>query len=142
MSDRGHAAVEFALATAVLLLPVVLVVMGFGPWSETKVTAEAVAAEAARATVLELSELAGLATVESVTAELGMDESDVRVGWCNATPGPLLTPAGSCSLVRGGVVSVTVQLWTPLIDTPWGAIGGLWVTGDHSEPIDLYRSLG
>ncbi|HUG09082.1 MAG TPA: hypothetical protein VMP13_09350 [Acidimicrobiia bacterium] len=140
MSDRGHAAVELALAVGVLLLPVALAVIGFAPWSERRVEAEAVAAEAARTAVLELSHDAGVSTAMANATAYGIPPHLVRIGWCGAEPAP--TPAGSCSFQRGAVVSVTVQLWTPLVATPWGAIGGLWVTGEHSEPIDLYRSLG
>lgn len=140
MTDRGHAAVELALAVGVLLLPVALMVVGFGPWSERRVEAEAVAAEAARSTVLELSHEAGLATVAATTEAYGIPPDQVRIGWCGAEP--TVVGAGSCALQRGGVVSVTVELWTPLVATPWGPVGGLWVVGDHAEPIDLYRSLG
>lgn len=140
MRDQGHAAVELALAAGVLLLPVALVVMSFGPWSERRVTAEAVAAEAARAVVLDLDHAAGAEVVSATTEAAGIDSASVRVGWCGASPAGV--PAGSCPLVRGSAVSVTVEIWTPLVDTPWGSVGGLWVTASHSEPIDLYRSLG
>jgi len=140
MSDRGHAGVELAMAVGVLLLPVALVVTGFGPWSERRVTAEAVAAEAARAAVLELNVEAGQAVVIAALDSSDIELDLVRVGWCGATPA---TPsAGSCTLERGTTVTVTVELWTPLVSTPWGPVGGLWVVGEHSEPIDLYRSLG
>jgi len=142
MRDRGHAAVEFAVAVGVLLFPVALVVTAFGPWSERRVEAEAVAAEAARAAVLELDQAAGLAQLVADVGNLGIDASLVRVGWCGAGPTDVATPSGSCPLTRGSVVSVTVELWTQLISTPWGSVGGLWVTADHTEPIDLYRSLG
>lgn len=142
MTDHGYAPVELALAVGLLLLPVALVVTAFGPWSERKVEAEAVAAEAARTAVLELSQASGDARLASDTGNLAIDPSLVRVGWCGASPGPLSAPSGACPMVRGSVVSVTVELWTPLIATPWGSVGGLWVSADHSEPIDLYRSLG
>lgn len=140
MRDRGHAAVELALAAGVLLLPVALAVLSFGPWSERRVTAEAIAAEAARAVVLELDHAAGAGVVSAATDAAGLDTGSVRVGWCGAAPATL--PAGSCPLTRGSAVSVTVEVWTPLVDTPWGPVGGLWVSASHSEPIDLYRSLG
>jgi len=140
MSDRGHAGVEMALAVGVLLLPVTLVVTGFGPWSERRVTAEAAAAEAARAAVLELSVEAGEATMMATLDGQGIDPGQVRVGWCGSAPAT--SPAGACPLERGSVVTATVELWAPLVVTPWGPIGGLWVVGEHSEPIDLYRSLG
>lgn len=140
MRDEGHAVIELALGVGVLLLPVALVVVGFGPWSERRVEAEAIAAEAARAAVLDLSHESGHAMVSSMTATLGIPDTLVRVGWCGADPARV--PAGICVFDRGAVVSVAVGLWTPLVATPWGSVGGLWVVGEHSEPIDLYRSLG
>lgn len=141
MRDRGHAAVELALGVGVLLLPAAIVVLSFGPWAERRVDAEAVAAEAARAAVLQLDQVAGDTTVLSMTDRLAIPADLVRVGWCGSRPAALAATAGSCPMVRGEAVSVTVQLWTPLFSTPWGDVGGLWVSGDHSEPIDLYRSL-
>ena len=140
MRDRGHAAVELALAVGVLMLPVALVVTAFGPWSERRVAAEAIAAEAARAVVLELDHNAGIAVVGSTTTAMGLDVDLVRVAWCDATPS--VPAAGECSLARGGVVTATIEVWAPLVVTPWGPVGGLWVSAQHSEPIDLYRSLG
>jgi Flp pilus assembly protein TadG len=140
MTERGHAAVELALAVGVLLLPAAIVVAGFGPWSETRVEAEAVAAEAARSAVLSLSHDAGLETVATTTSSMGVNPELVRVGWCGAAP--TVDGAGSCLFQRGAVVTATVQIWVPLVNTPWGDVGGLWVSGEHSEPIDLYRSLG
>lgn len=140
MNDRGHAGLELAMAVGVLLLPVALVVTGFGPWSERRVDAEAVAAEAARAAVLSLSVEAGEAAAIAALDDVDIEQELVRIGWCGATP--TSTPDGTCSLERGSVVSVAVELWTPLVSTPWGPVGGLWVVGEHSEPIDLYRSLG
>lgn len=140
MRDRGHAGVELAMAVGVLLLPVALVVTGFGPWTERRVEAEAVAAEGARAAVLDLSVEAGEAAVVAALDHVDIERELVRIGWCGAAPGS--PSAGTCSLERGSVVSVTIELWTPLVSTPWGPVGGLWVVGEHSEPIDLYRSLG
>ena len=68
--DRGHAAVEFAMAVAVLMLPVALVVTAFGPWSERRVFAESAAAEAARAAVLALDVSSGSDVVSRATAGL------------------------------------------------------------------------
>lgn len=133
---------ELGLAIGVLLIPVALVVTAFGPWSERRVVAAAVAAEAARAVVIELSHEAGSAVVSSAAEVWDIDESLFRLGWCGASPGPVAESLGQCPLSRGSVVEATVQVWTPLVDTPWGQVGGLWVTASHSEPIDLYRSLG
>lgn len=142
MSDEGHAGLELALAVGVLLFPVAMVITAFGPWSERRVDAEAVAAEAARTAVLELSQSAGDGQIMAEMEALGLDPDLVRVGWCGASPETLSLSSGSCPMERGSVVTVVVELWTPLLATPWGPVGGLWVRGDHSEPIDLYRSLG
>lgn len=131
---------ELALAVGVLLLPVAIVVTAFGPWSERRVAAQAVAAEAARAAVLDLSHESGEDVVSATIGAMGLSSDQVRVAWCGASPSS--APAGACPLERGSVVSIAVQIWTPLVSTPWGSVGGLWVTGQHSEPIDLYRSLG
>ena len=139
MKERGHAAIELAMGVAVLMLPVVLAVLAFGPWSERRVLAEAAAAESARAVVLDLDHRAGASVVASMAS--GLAPGQVRLGWCGSTPGPLAEPGGACSLTRGSVIVATVQIWTPLVSTPWGAIGGIWITADHAEPVDLYRSL-
>ncbi|MFZ0013541.1 MAG: hypothetical protein WAL25_05430 [Acidimicrobiia bacterium] len=142
MTEDGHAAVELAMAVGVLLLPVALVVTAFGPWSERRVEAEALAAEAARTAVLELSQEAGLERIVADSRSLDIERSLVRAGWCGAEATALGSQAGACAFVRGSVISLTVELWTPLVSTPWGEVGGLWVTAGHAEPIDLYRSLG
>lgn len=141
MRDRGHAAVELAMAVGVLLLPVALVVTAFGPWSERRVLAESAAAEAARIAVLRLDHQAGADAVQRAVANHGLDPSGVRLGWCGAEPAALTAPAGACPMARGTWVEATVEVWAPLVETPWGGVGGLWVTGSHSEPVDLYRSL-
>lgn len=141
MTDRGHAAVEFAMAVGVLLLPVALVVTAFGPWAERRVLAESAAAEAARAAVLQLDQDAGVVVVAQAAANHGLAPELMRIGWCGAEPAPLTTPTGICPMSRGTEVGIRVEVWVPLIDTPWGAVGGLWVSAEHSEAIDLYRSL-
>lgn len=141
MTEDGHAAVELALAVAVMLLPVALMVTSFGPWSERRVVAEAAAAEAARALAVDLDHATAADLAARLAASHGLEASEVRLGWCGATPGPVDSPAGWCALARGGVVAAAVEVWTPLVMTPWGGVGGLWARGSHSEPIDLYRSF-
>lgn len=139
--DKGHAAVEFAMAVAVLMLPVALVVTAFGPWSERRVFAESAAAETARAAVITLDLNLGEEVLAGAIAAYGLDHTAVRLGWCGAEPSPLPRGQGSCSMDRGTAVSVEIEVWAPLVNTPWGSVGGLWVTADHVEPIDLYRSI-
>lgn len=138
--EDGHAAVEMALAVGLILIPAALIVLGFGPWSERTVLAEAVAAEASRAAVLDLSTDSGTSVMDQMAANYGLGADAIRIGWCGAAPTP--AGAGDCVFERGGSVLAVVEVWVPLVVTPWGSIGGLWVTRNHSESIDLYRSLG
>jgi hypothetical protein len=142
LNDQGHAAVELGLAVGLLLLPVALIVLAFGPWSERRVLAEAAAAEAARSAVIELDAAAGSEIVSDMAGNHGLDPSLVRLGWCGGEPETLPGGASACSFARGTHVVAEVRIWTPLIETPWGEIGGLWLGAVHAEPIDLYRSLG
>lgn len=139
--DRGHAAVEFALAVAVLMLPVALVVTAFAPWSEKRVFAESAAAETVRAAVISLDLNIGEEVLSGAAMSFGLEQTQVRLGWCGALPSPLPGGRGGCSMDRGSVVSVQLEVWTPLVSTPWGPVGGIWVSADHGEPVDLYRSL-
>lgn len=141
MTDEGHAAVELALAAGALLLPVALVVFSFGPWLERRVIAEAAAAEAARAAVLELDQAVGATVALGIISGHGLTPDLVRLGWCGAEPSFVEAAAGACPFIRGAVVRAEVEVWAPLVTTPWGEVGGIWVGSSHSELIDLYRSL-
>lgn len=140
MAERGHAGVEFAMAVAVLMLPVALAVNSFGPWLDTRVWAESVAAEVARSAAIDLDHGAAETRLDQMIDARGIDPDFVRLGWCGVDP-VRGQPADSCPLARGSVVTATVEVWTPLFRTPWGAVGGLWVRASHSELIDLYRSV-
>ena len=141
MSDeRGHAGIELALAVAVLMIPAAIAVLGFGPWSERSVLAGAAAAEAARAAVISLSTVIGTDVAADMGHNYGLDPTEMRLGWCGA--GPLTGGSGTCPMARGVTVEVTVEVWVPIVTTPWGEIGGVWVSRSHAESIDLYRSLG
>jgi hypothetical protein len=142
VSDRGHGAVEFALAVGLLLLPIAFAVLAFGPWSERRVVAEAAAAEAARTAVVTLDLARGSLVVTEIGSNHGLSPESIRLGWCGSEPGSPDRPGMGCSMARGTDVIAEVQIWTPVFRTPWGPVGGLWVTGVHSEPVDLYRSLG
>jgi len=142
VSDRGHAGVELGLAIGLLLLPVAVVVLAFGPWSERRVLAEAAAAEASRAAVIDLTTGPGTEVVLEMASNHGLDPGLVRLGWCGALPEEPSVAVSNCSFSRGTEVTAEVLVWVPLVATPWGEVGGIWVGATHSEPIDLYRSLG
>jgi len=138
--ERGHAGIELALAVAVLMIPAAIAVLGFGPWSERSVLAGAAAAEAARAAVIDLSTTTGDQVAAEMSLNYGLDPTEMRLGWCGAEP--VTGGAGTCPMSRGATVEVTVEIWVPVITTPWGEVGGVWVSRSHAESIDLYRSLG
>ena len=140
MRDNGHAGVELALAAVVLMIPAILVVAAFGPWSERRVIAETIAAESARAAVIDADLATGGTAIDLAATSHALERSQIRFGWCGATPS--VSGSGWCSMARGSAVSVSVEVWTPLVSTPWGSVGGVWARGEHSEPIDMYRSLG
>jgi hypothetical protein len=71
----------------------------------------------------------------------GLDTGQVRLGWCGGRPEALPGGLSACSFARSSEVTAEVLVWVPLVDTPWGELGGLWVDATHAEPIDLYRSL-
>lgn len=142
MTERGHASVEFAMAVGVLLFPVALVVMSFGPWLETRVWAESAAAETARVAAIDLDLGAGEQTLAALANERELASGSYRLGWCSKSTSPTKPSETSCILGRGAVVVVRLEVWTPLFTTPWGEIGGLWVVATHAEPVDLYRSTG
>ena len=141
MNERGHAAVELGLAIGLLLLPVALAVLAFGPWSERRVFAEAAAAEAARAAVIDLNTVSGAVVVSDMAANHGLGPEMVRLGWCGAPPIEVTGDLDTCTFDRGANVTAEVLVWVPMVATPWGEVGGLWAGAVHSEPIDLYRSL-
>ena len=85
---------------------------------------------------------AGGAVVAEMGVNHGLDSGQVLLGWCGSEPAPVADSSGGCGLTRGSVVEAEVRIWVPLIETPWGPVGGLWAIGRHTEPIDLYRSLG
>lgn len=138
-SERGHAAVELALAVGLLMIPAALVVLGFGPWSERAVLAESVATESSRAAVLALSVSSGNVVASEMASNYGLTEASIRIGWCGADASE--GGAGECRFARGDAVAAEVGVWVPLVVTPWGDIGGLWISRTHVEYVDLYRSL-
>ncbi len=138
--ESGHAAIELALGVGLLLIPAAIVVLGFGPWSERIVLAEAAAAEASRAAVLALDVGPGTGVVLEMADNYGLGAGDTRIGWCGAVP--VAGGVGDCIFARGETVTAEVQVWVPFVPTPWGSIGGVWISRAHSENVDLYRSLG
>lgn len=129
MSDRGAAAVELAAGIGLLLLPAVLLVLSFAPWAEAQIMARVVVRDAARtvATTGSVAEAAELAA-ETVSV-YGFDPGEVQVTFSGSTG-------------RAGLVTATVEVQMPVVVIPGLAdIGRVSWTVQHTEQVDLYRSL-
>lgn len=131
MSQRGSAPLELALGLGMLVIPAALLVLSFGPWLEARTFVRAAAAEGARAIILaDGSSGAGVGLIGEMAEARGLELAEIE-----------LCGDESCPIDRGGYVTVRVAVDVPLIDTPWGTVGGLTVEATHAEPVDLYVSL-
>jgi hypothetical protein len=116
--EGGFTAIEFALAVALILVP-----LG---------AARVVAAEAARAAAAESSwasaTSAGAAMAAQVAGNYGLRAEALSVSF-------------SGSVERGGSVTATVGVVMPVLRVPGvGGAGGWTWTTSHAQPTDLYRS--
>ena len=141
--ERGSAPIELALGVAVILLPAALMVLSFGPWLESRAFVRTAAAAVSRQVVVHGSEEGLAESLRTMAKNAGIDPEVVTVAMCGGVPAPV--GAGLTStcmpLARGGVVTVTVATQVPVVSGPWGAVGGLAVSAEHSEFVDLYRAL-
>jgi hypothetical protein len=152
-NERGAAPLELALGVGLLMIPVALAVLSFGPWMERRTFARLAAAEASRSVVVDdgatrvaFDQIAAMATNH------GFDLDAVRIGLCGATPRALSAGgASACPLVltRGSSVVARVEVDVPLIVLPWrdgsgnrAAVGGVVTSFEHESFVDLYRSTG
>lgn len=127
---RGAVAVEFAAATGLLLLPVVLLVASLPVWAEHRHAAILAAREAARIAAAgyprDLSAEAS-AWGEAIAVNHGVRAGDVDV-----------TVEGA--LVRGGRIEARATVRMPAVAVP-GVRAGTWSwTAVQRARIDDYRS--
>lgn len=144
MNERGTAPLELALGVALILIPVVLAVLSFGPWMERRTFVRVAASETARAVVTTGGdEQAAVARLAEMAANNRIDAEDLRVGLCGAPALPLgEIMYGNCvPLERGAIVSARVEVSVPGIWTPFGVVGDLMAGFEHLEAVDVYRSL-
>ena len=126
--QSGFVAVEYALALGLILLPVALLVVTLPAWPERQTVARVVAEEAARAAVLEGDVAAGEAMAREVSANHGIDPSDITVSW-------------SGSVARGADLTAEVSVVMPAVRIPAVLMVDAWTwTARHTESVDLYRS--
>lgn len=154
-SERGAAPLELALGVGVLMIPVALAVLSFGPALERRTFARLAAAEAARAVVVSGGDsAAAIAQISAMASNHNIPLGDVRVGLCNAAPGTLPGGASACpaellpaaaEAAPGSrpMVEAVVEIDIPLINLGfWNtSVGGVTISFEHQAPVDLYRSL-
>lgn len=139
MRERGTAAIELALGILVLLVPMALTVLSFGPMLERRNLVRALAPEAARTVILANGSVEpAVRLILADAAALGIGPDGVRVGVCGTT-GRLLEVEGRCAVERGGHVEVTVEVPVPVL--PWWPAGPSRVAYTHREPVEPYRSV-
>lgn len=130
--EAGNATLELALGTAVLVIPVVLLVAIIPLWLERHAVAELGAREAARAFVLadEVGQARQAAhrAARSVAAGHGIPDDE----WSASVSG---------DLSPGATVTASVSARVPSLVLPLlGAVGGFTITAEHRELVDPYRS--
>ena len=82
--------------------------------------------------MIQLDISAGTQVVTDMAANQGLSNDFVRLDWCGAAESGAGAAPDACSFDRGSVVTAEVQVWVPLVATPWGDVGGLWVGASHS----------
>jgi hypothetical protein len=121
VTERGTAAIELALGVLVLLVPMAMLVLSFGPSLEARVLARSLAPEVAGILVLH----GGVVPAEHVDRLMervdaaGFDPATIRVDVCEQGHRPL-SDMPQCSLTRGGTVevSVVVGVHRPVVGGP------------------------
>ncbi|MGH8912309.1 MAG: hypothetical protein ACRDVD_07340 [Acidimicrobiia bacterium] len=143
MREEGSASLELALGMAMLVIPAVVMVASFSIWLEARAFVRAGAAEGARAAVLAEGDpaAAGTAVVADMATGRGFPPDEVTVSMCGGPSLAAGSGSGSCILDRGVLVTASVSVEVPLVETPWGEVGGVKVAASHAEPVDAYRSL-
>ncbi len=143
--QRGSAPIELVLGVGLLLIPLTLLALSFGPLLQRLVFVRIAAAEAAREWVLSDGSEAGvLLLVAEIARNHEAGVASVEVGFCDGGAGPVTSPPRStCGPpAMGLVVWVVVSTVAHWLVTPYGAVGNVTVRATHEEPVGLYRSTG
>ncbi len=140
-ADEGMVAVEWSLAIAVLLVPILVLVAVLPTWSARSAAARLSAEQGARAA----------AQVDGVAAAVAAGQAQAAVvvsnhGFADALAEVDITVPdadGDGVLDRDGAVVATVSVAVPGVSLPLlGTVGGFHATARHAEPVDPYRSIG
>lgn len=147
MSDRGAAPLELAAGVLLVLVPIALLVLSFGPWLGRRSLVRSAAAEAARYLIVSNGDEEGAAQrVASMVLNNGYPVSDVRLAFCGGLAFRLTEPAvstcgGPDGLERDAPISVRVEMEVPGVMTVFGTVGSLVTAYEHTEIVEPYRSM-
>jgi hypothetical protein len=129
----GYVAAEFAMATAIILVPVTILALAFPIWAVRISAAHRAANESAREIVLAPCLPIGQARANQVVAETASNYG---------IPGDQISATYQGDLTRGGTVTATVSVWMPAL--PLGfftRLAGWHQPFRHSEHVDDFRSF-
>lgn len=133
--QRGFVAIELALGTGLLVIPVAMLVLTVPTWSERQATARAIVREVSRSAAIAGMCDPGTANeiARSMAANLGLDPGDVRVE---------LDCVSGHPLARGGRITAGVTVQMPALHIPGVTDVAAWSwSARHTEPVDPYRSF-
>lgn len=141
--ERGSAPLEMVLGIGLVLIPLALISLSFGPLLQRIVFTRIAAAEAARELVLsDGSENSALALIRQMALNHGLAIGGVEVGFCGGVTAPATSaPRSVCGPpVKGELVTVLITIRSPAFVTPYGGVGGITIAASHTEMVGLYRS--
>lgn len=146
--EGGTAPLELALGVGLLMIPMALIALSFGPVLEMRSFVRQAAAEISRSFVISDGDVATAMTQVAIMAvNHGFEPSEVRVGLCGAVPVPVSSGGASACpvpLQRRDVVTARVEMDVPLITVP--GLGATIetsgpVSAEHRSLVDWYRSV-
>jgi hypothetical protein len=141
------AAVELALGVLVVLIPMALLALSFGPTLERRSFVRSASAETARYIVLtEGNEVAALDRLREVAMNNGIRPSEMTVSLCRGpmtrlSEPPRSTCSGPDGIGRGALVEVRLEVDVIVFPVPRIEGALIRVGYRHIEIADLYRSI-
>lgn len=134
--EGGFAVPEFVAGTALLLLPVGVLVAMLPVWSEAQTAGRVAAQQAARAAVLELTAPAAGLAAQRAAEQAAADHGHRLAGPVVLEGEVAVGPGGVQSLVTARVTMALPALRLPLV----GEVGTVAWTTSSTQPVDVYRS--
>lgn len=129
--EDGAATLELSLGTAVLVLPMVLLVAMLPLWLERESVTSLAAREAARAFVLAAEPAQAVQQAQDVARRIAQEHGIAAADFTLRVSG---------ALEWGATATVSASVRMPVLTLPvLGAVGGFTITREHREIVDPYR---